>query len=200
MKDLTLYECSSSPTVPFPFSRALRSNFLVCGQPTEDSRGNSANAAKIRLRTDHPTPLNHSLFPHSSFMQRNRRHTVYDLTALNLHEDGSRLDLDGHLTSRRAFAQRSRAVRDARGNVISRSLPVVPRVRRVRAEEGEGEEVELDEEAEKTAENADEPVAGPSRKRRRLNQLEDPDLVPRTNELGLPSGVSIRCSELLVWS
>ena len=140
MKDLTLYECPSSPTVPFPFSRALRSNFLVCGQPTEDSRGNSANAAKIRLRTDHPTPLNHSLFPHSSFMQRNRRHTVYDLTALNLHEDGSRLDLDGHLTSRRAFAQRSRAVRDARGNVISRSLPVVPRVRRIRAEEGEGEE------------------------------------------------------------
>ncbi|KAL1695641.1 hypothetical protein GGG16DRAFT_121455 [Schizophyllum commune] len=123
----------------------------------------------------------------------NRRHTVYDLTALNLHEDGSRLDLDGHLTSRRALAQRSRAVRDARGNVISRSLPVVPRVRRVRAEEGEGEEVELDEEAEKTAENADEPVAGPSRKRRRLNQLEDPDLVPSTNELDLPSGDLLKC-------
>ncbi|KAL1704165.1 hypothetical protein EV121DRAFT_291611 [Schizophyllum commune] len=126
-------------------------------------------------------------------MQRNRRHTVYDLTALNLHEDGSRLDLDGHLTSRRALAQRSRAVRDARGNVISRSLPVVPRVRRVRAEEGEGEEVELDEKAEKTAENADEPVAGPSRKRRRLNQLEDPDLVPSNNELDLPSGDLLKC-------
>ncbi|KAL1660393.1 hypothetical protein GGF50DRAFT_118997 [Schizophyllum commune] len=127
-------------------------------------------------------------------MQRNRRHTVYDLTALNLHEDGSRLDLDGHLTSRRAFAQRSRAVRDARGNVISRSLPVVPRVRRVGDVEGEGEEVELDGEAEKEAEKADEvPVAEPSRKRRRLNQLEDPDLVPSTNELDLPSGDLLKC-------
>ncbi|KAI4524299.1 hypothetical protein K525DRAFT_365619 [Schizophyllum commune Loenen D] len=124
----------------------------------------------------------------------NRCHTVYDLTALNLHEDGSRLDLDGHLTSRRAFAQRSRAVRDARGNVISRSLPVVPRVRRVGDVEGEGEEVELDGEAEKEAEKADEvPVAEPSRKRRRLNQLEDPDLVPSTNELDLPSGDLLKC-------
>ncbi|KAL1720571.1 hypothetical protein EV715DRAFT_271884 [Schizophyllum commune] len=126
--------------------------------------------------------------PHRS----NRRHTVYDLTALNLHEDGSRLDLDGHLTSRRAFAQRSRAVRDARGNVISRSLPVVPRVRRIRAEEGD--EVELDGEAEKEAEKADEePAAGPLRKRRRLNQLEDPNLDPNTDGLDLPSGDLLKC-------
>ncbi|KAI5831576.1 hypothetical protein K523DRAFT_346035 [Schizophyllum commune Tattone D] len=156
--------------------------------------------------------LAHSVVPHEQHLSRrivldqsvwrqvhricgvNRRHTVYDLTALNLQEDGSRLDLDGHLTSRRALAQRSRAVRDARGNVISRSLPVVPRVRRVGDVEGEGEEVELDGEAEKEAEKADEvPVAEPSRKRRRLNQLEDPDLVPSTNELDLPSGDLLKC-------
>ncbi|KAL1744861.1 hypothetical protein HDZ31DRAFT_37618 [Schizophyllum fasciatum] len=179
----------------------------------------AANAEKIRFRdfrshhapsTNHllPTIMHHSRQSTSTNqqdkeMRRARRHTVYDLTALNLHEDGSRLDLDGQLTSRRALVQRSRAVRDARGNVVARGLPVVPHVKRVRnteEEQGEGEEhILLDE-----VEEADPSVAGttggtdgasaPSRKRRRLNQAEDLNLGANVSELDeLPSGDLLKC-------
>ncbi|TRM63693.1 hypothetical protein BD626DRAFT_275474 [Schizophyllum amplum] len=129
-------------------------------------------------------------------MQKSRRHTVYDLTALNLHEDGSRLDLDGQLTSRRAFAQRSRAVRDARGNIIARSVPIVPKVKRIEIDDDGAEHISLDdEEGPADGMNDEENIFGPSRKRRRLHQVDSDNLdfgdSPSNDDL--PSGDLLKC-------